>query len=130
MCRNASGEIRFNLLAIAQRPLPILTSQLNSLKNLNTTLQAHLTSLTPDWPVLSEDIPATPSQIDSTLFNKVMKTDDTRDLLALKKGLDRDIILIKEKIIAEEERLSEYSVRFAHRLFGDERLIKLVGRSM
>jgi hypothetical protein len=98
------------LLAIAQRQLPLLISQLNDLTALQTTLTSQLETLIPDWNALCEFVPASESQVDSTLLTKTIKQGDTRDLLSLKKALDRDIAILKSKIIDEEEKLSEYTV--------------------
>jgi len=114
--RYSAEEIRFSLLAIAQRPLPILTSQLNDLNVLLSTLHSHLEIITPDWNALAEFVPAAESQVDSSLIAKTIKKGDVRDLLSLKKALDRDIAMLKTKIIDEEEKLSEYTVTFLSRL--------------
>jgi len=108
--RYSAEEIRFNLLAIAQRPLPILTSKLNDLNALLSTLHTHLETITPDWNALAEFVLAAESQVDSSLIAKAIKRGDVRDLLSLKKALDRDIAILKTKLIDEEEKLSEYAV--------------------
>ena len=59
---------------------------------------------------MAEYVPASESPIDSTTITKVIKDGDARDLLSLKKALDRDIAIIKGKIIDEEEKISEYTV--------------------
>src|SRR5271155_3961776 len=91
--RYSEEEIRFNLLAIAQRPLPLLTSQLTELTSLRTTLISHLSTLIPDWDALSECVPATETKVDQSLLTQTLKDGDARQLLALKKALDRDIAL-------------------------------------
>ena len=108
-CRYSEEEIRFNLLAITQRPLPILTSQLVELTSLQSTLHSHLSTSIPDWDALSHCIPATDSKVDSSLLAKTVKQSDERELLALKKALDRDIALVRAQIVDEEEKLSEYT---------------------
>jgi len=47
--RYSEAEIRLNLLAIAQRPLPLQTSQLAELTSFGITLISHLSTLIPDW---------------------------------------------------------------------------------
>jgi hypothetical protein len=108
--RYSAEEIRFNLLAIGQRPLPILISQLNELNSLQSTLLSHLDDIIPDWNALAEFVPATDPQVDSNLLAKTIKQGDARDLLSLKKALDRDIIILKTRIIDEEEKISGYTV--------------------
>jgi hypothetical protein len=108
--RYSAEEIRFNLLAIAQRPLPILHSQLADLNNLSSQLESHLNDLIPDWKALSEYVPASESQVDSTTIAKAIEESDTRILLSLKKALERDIAILKPKIRDEEEKISEYMV--------------------
>jgi|SRR5271170_3485487 hypothetical protein len=107
--RYSEEEIRFNLLAIAQRPLPILTSQLTELSSWQSTLISHLSQLIPDWDALSECVPATDSKVDGPLLTKTVKGGDARELLALKKALDRDLALCRERVVNEEEKLSEYT---------------------
>ena len=109
MGRYSEEEIRFNLLAIAQRPLPLLTSQLTELTSLRTTLISHLSTLIPDWDALSECVPATETKVDQSLLTQTLKDGDARQLLALKKALDRDIVLCRGQIVNEEEKLSEYT---------------------
>ena len=106
--RYSANEIRFNLLAIAQRPLPILVSQLDTLKGLLPQLHSTLNDLVPDWKAFLDHVPANPSQVDSALVEKIIQEADTRDLLALKNAIDRDIALLKTKISNEEEKVSEY----------------------
>ena len=95
---------------MAQRPLPILTSQLKDLNNLSTELESHIDNLIPDWKLHIEHIPATESQVNSTLLSKAIEQGDSRELLCLKKALDRDIALLKINIIDEEQKISEYMV--------------------
>jgi len=109
--RYAEEEIRFNLLAVAQRPLPILISQLNELNKLSSTLESHIDNRIPDWKLHVENIPATESQVNSSLISKTIKKGDNQELLCLKKALDRDIALLKMKIIDEEQRISDYMVQ-------------------
>ena len=108
MGRYSEEEIRFNLLAIAQRPLPLLTSQLTELASLRTTLISHLSTLIPDWDALSECVPATETKVDQSL-TQTLEGGDARQLLALKKALDRDIVLCRGQSVNEEEKLSEYT---------------------
>jgi hypothetical protein len=108
--RYSAEEIRFSLLAIAQRPLPILQSQLADLNNLSSQLESHLNDLIPDWKALSEYVAASDSQVDANTIRKAIEEGDTRDLLILKKGLERDIAILKPKIRDEEEKISEYMV--------------------
>jgi len=76
---------------------------------LRTTLISHLSTLIPDWDALSECVPATDTKVDRPLLTKTLSGGDARELLGLKKALDRDIALCKGEIVNEEEKLSEYT---------------------
>jgi hypothetical protein len=104
-------EIRFNLLAIGQRLLPALQSQLDEFEKLTTTLESHLNDVIPDWKVLAEYVPAAGPVVDSDAIVKAAKEDDMQGLLSLKKKLERDIAILKGKVTSEEETISDYTVR-------------------
>lgn len=97
-------------MAIGQRSLPILISQLNELNSFLSTLLPHLNDLIPDWNALAEFVPATDSKVDSNLVTETIEHGDARDLLSLKKALDKDITILKARIIDEEEKISGYTV--------------------
>lgn len=86
-------------------------SQLNDLNILQSTLLPHLNTLIPDWNALGEFVPAIDSQVDLSLIAKTVKQGDARDLLSVKKALDRDIAILNRKITDEEEKISEYTVQ-------------------
>ena len=109
--RYSVEEIRFNLLAIAQRPLPILDARLRELNSIQSILQSYLNDRIPDWNALSELVPAMDSKVDASLVEKTVKRGDMQEVLSLKKALDRDITIVKMRIIDEEEKISEYTVR-------------------
>jgi len=108
--RYSAEEIRFNLLAIGRRPLPIWKAQLEDLMGCQTKLLAHLQKLVPDWKLLREYVPANDSTVTHDLFLKVLQSEDPSELLALKKAIERDIALLKRKISDEEDKISEYMV--------------------
>ena len=68
----------------------MLISQLNDLNILQSTLLPHLNALIPDWNALGEFVPAIDSQVDLSLIAKTVKQGDARDLLSVKKALDRN----------------------------------------
>lgn len=112
--RYSAEEIRFNLLAVAQRPLPLLQSQLNGLNILSTTLQSHLNTFIPDWKLHIDSIPATTeSSISSSLLSQAIEQTNPQEFLSLKKATDREIALLKMRIIDEEQKISEYMVRYS-----------------
>jgi hypothetical protein len=98
------------LLAIGQRTLPVLKGHLEDLMGFQTKLIPRLKQLVPDWEVLSEYVPANESSITRDLFLKLFESDDQRELLSLKKAIDRDIGLLKIKISDEEDKISDYKV--------------------
>jgi len=102
----SAEEIRFNLLAIAQRPLPLLKTELHSLINLQSDIISHLNNCLPDWSIFSDSVPAA-DKVNSSLIEKAVKAGQSRDLLAFKKALDRDIAITKGKVADEEEKISE-----------------------
>jgi hypothetical protein len=75
-----------------------------------SNLHSHLETITPDWNVLAEFVPTAETQVDSFLIAKTVEQGDVKDLLSLKKALDRDIAILKRKIIDEQEKISEYTV--------------------
>ena len=57
-----------------------------------------------------EHVPASESHVDATLIAKTARQGDASDLLSIKKALDRDIAILKGKIIDEQDKISEYTV--------------------
>jgi len=56
-------------------------------------------------------VPATEARIDEELIEDAVKQSDANKLLAIARGLQRDITLVKHKMHEEEEKLSGYAVR-------------------
>jgi hypothetical protein len=106
----SAEEIRFNLLAIAQRPLPLLKSRLHELSQLRSEMKFHLDNVVPDWTVFADSVQTAESSVDANLIAKAIKAGDARDLIALKKALDRDINITNRKVSDEEEKISQYMV--------------------
>jgi hypothetical protein len=106
----SAEEIRFNLLAIAQRSYPILMSQLAELRTLYDTVLSHLEKCNPNWRDFLDSAPPLSSKVDADLVNKTIKRGELLDLISLKKALDRDISLVKSRVVDEEEKLSGYTV--------------------
>jgi hypothetical protein len=106
--RYSAEEIRFNLLAIAQRPLPILESKLQHLTSLQNEIQSNLDTLVPEWSIFTDAVPTADIKIDSSLIAKTLQNGDATELLSLKKALDRDIAITKLKVKDEEEKISQY----------------------
>jgi hypothetical protein len=106
----SSEEIRFNLLAIAERSLPLLTSRLTELQGLYSTFLSHLDTNRPDWRASLDPTPALQGRVDTGLVNKTIEEGDLLESISLKKALDRDISAIKSRITDEEEKLSKYAV--------------------
>jgi hypothetical protein len=108
--RYSAEEIRFNLLAVGPRLLPLFHQQLAQLTQLLTDVTSQLDDLIPDWKVFDEhpalDCPATQDLLTSTL-----QKGDPAELMALKKAVDRDLALLKRKVSDEEDKISEYMVR-------------------
>lgn len=52
-------------------------------------------------------------KVNSSLIEKAVKAGQSRDLLAFKKALDRDIAITKGKVADEEEKISERMVCYA-----------------
>lgn len=108
----SAEEIRFNLLAIAQRPLPLLKTELHGLINLQSEIISHLNNCLPEWSIFSDSVPAA-DKVDSSLIEKAVKAGQSRNLLALKKALDRDIAITNAKVADEKEKISERMVCYA-----------------
>ena len=90
--------------------LPVLNDKLQELTYLQAKLEVSLDGLIPDWKALSEFVSAMDSEVDSNLVTRVTKLGDTQELLSLKKAIDRDVALIKAKVVDEEEKISNYTV--------------------
>jgi hypothetical protein len=105
----SAEEIRFNLLAIAQRPLPLLKTQLHHLITLQSGIINHLNSFLSDWSIFSDSVPAA-DKVDSSLIEKAVTAGVPQYLLALKKALDRDIAITNRKVADEEEKISQHMV--------------------
>jgi hypothetical protein len=108
--RYSAEEIRFNLLAIARRPLPVLKSQLYNLTLLRTEIESRLDNLPPDDAVVTDSVPASELHVDRALIAKAVISGDARDLISMKKAVERDIVSAKGKIADEEEKISKYMV--------------------
>jgi hypothetical protein len=108
--RYSGEEIRFNLLAIAQRTLRVQLAHLQALQALENSLVPHLDILIPDWKALVEFVPATEAPISTESIEDTVKLSDANKLLAIERGLQRDMALSKHKIHEEEEKLSGYAV--------------------
>jgi hypothetical protein len=74
------------------------------------TLQSHIDDIIPDWKLEIEYIPASESVVEPSLLSAAIKQGDSRELLRIKKALERDIALLKMRIIDEEQKISEYMV--------------------
>ena len=111
--RYSTEEIRFNLLAVGQRPLPLLQTQLTDLTTLSSQLETHLNALIPEWPALIDSIPAIDSDthITSTFLSTAIQQNNPQELLSVKKALDRDMALLKMRISDEEQKILEYMVK-------------------
>lgn len=112
--RYSAEEIRFNLLAIAQRTLRVQLTHLQALQALEKSLVPHLDTLIPDWKALVEFVPATEAPISTESIEDTVKLSDANKLLAIERGLQRDMTLTKHKIHEEEEKLSGYAVTSPH----------------
>jgi hypothetical protein len=108
--RYSTEEIRFNLLAVAQRTLRVQQAHLQALQALEKTLVPHLDTLIPDWKALVEFVPATEAPISTESIEDTVKLSDANKLLAIERGLQRDMTLAKHKIHEEEDKLSGYAV--------------------
>ena len=108
--RYSAEEIRFSLLAIAQRTLRVLLAHLQGLQALERTIVPHLETLIPDWKALIEFVPATEAPISTESIEDTLRLSDTNKLLAIERGLQRDMTIAKHKIHEEEEKLSGYAV--------------------
>jgi hypothetical protein len=109
--RYSAEEIRFNLLAIAQRTLRVQQAHLQALQYLEHSLVPHLDTLIPDWKALIEFVPATGAPITTESIEDTLKASDANKLLAIERGLQRDMTITKHKIREEEEKLSGYAVQ-------------------
>jgi hypothetical protein len=105
----SAEEIRFNLLAIGPRLLPLYHAQLTKFKELLAEVISNLNNLIPNWTVFDDHVPLDASATRDLLVEILQKGDSTK-LMALKKAADRDIALLIQKISDEEDKISEYMV--------------------
>jgi Ubiquitin carboxyl-terminal hydrolases len=105
----STEEIRFSLLALAQRRLPVLASQLEDLTQLSTTLQSQLNTLVPDWAALETFVAAADTKVDPVIVSQALEKGDPQTILSVKKALERDFAILRANLADEEEKISEYT---------------------
>ena len=105
----SESEIRFNLLALAQRRLPVIASQLEDLTQLSSRLLSQLNELVPDWNALEDFVTATDAKVDSLLVSSALENGDPQIIISVKKALERDVALLRSSLVDEEDKISGYN---------------------
>lgn len=83
---------------------------MNDLIGYQSKLHDFLRLHVPDWEILDEYVAALDAPVTSELFTLTLEKGDTKDLIAMKKTIDKDIASVKLKISDEEDKISDYMV--------------------